>query len=295
MDRVVSTAELALGTVQWGMPYGIANRGGRPSRLDVAHMLDLAGAAGVSMLDTAAGYGESEELLGAMAPRPWRIVTKVGADGGDPAVAVLSQLERSQRLLRRDVLDVVLLHRAEDRTSQGGAAWRALRCARDEGRITAIGVSVYTVDEALAALDDDDVAMLQVPISIFDRRFISAGVVERARSRGCTLVARSVFLQGALFLPTMPPHLEPLEKARTRALEVAAQEGIDVRALALAFVAAFADVVLIGCETVAQLEENLMAWSQRGRLSSSALESVGEWEDLPVSVLDPSRWPRGAA
>jgi aryl-alcohol dehydrogenase-like predicted oxidoreductase len=55
---------LALSTVQFGLPYGIANQAGPVSRSEVKSMLQFALANGVDSLDTAIAYGDSEACLG---------------------------------------------------------------------------------------------------------------------------------------------------------------------------------------------------------------------------------------
>ncbi len=57
-------SRLMLGTVQFGMPYGVANRTGQPDAARVREILTVAADGGVNCLDTAALYGSSEETLG---------------------------------------------------------------------------------------------------------------------------------------------------------------------------------------------------------------------------------------
>ena len=63
---------LAIGTVQFGMSYGISNKIGQTSKLGAKKILDLASASGIDTLDTAVAYGDSETTLGQV----------VVADGG---------------------------------------------------------------------------------------------------------------------------------------------------------------------------------------------------------------------
>ena len=57
-------SKLALGTVQFGMDYGINNPAGRISYPNVLKILSEARSAGVQLLDSAFAYGESEPVLG---------------------------------------------------------------------------------------------------------------------------------------------------------------------------------------------------------------------------------------
>ena len=87
--------KIALGTVQLGLAYGANNTVGLPSEQEAADIVRLAAGAGVAMLDTAHGYGLSEERIGLAlqtlpaGERPW-VVTKVDAacnDAGSPEEA----------------------------------------------------------------------------------------------------------------------------------------------------------------------------------------------------------------
>ena len=55
--------KMVLGTAQFGMDYGIANLSGKPSKMEVFKILDLAWEKGVRSFDTAPGY-DSEVILG---------------------------------------------------------------------------------------------------------------------------------------------------------------------------------------------------------------------------------------
>ena len=60
----VSISELSLGTVQLGVSYGINNQSGKPDRTQAFGILDTALTNGISALDTAAAYGDSEQVIG---------------------------------------------------------------------------------------------------------------------------------------------------------------------------------------------------------------------------------------
>ena len=71
--------KLALGTVQFGMPYGIANKSGQVSREKAKEILVLARLSGIDTLDTAIAYGESEACLGEAGLDGFKVITKLPA------------------------------------------------------------------------------------------------------------------------------------------------------------------------------------------------------------------------
>ena len=68
--------KLGLGTVQFGLPYGISNANGQTSAEEVKAILQAAAQHGISLLDTASAYGNAEAVLGKNDLRNFRIVSK---------------------------------------------------------------------------------------------------------------------------------------------------------------------------------------------------------------------------
>ena len=65
MNQEISMAnKLILGTVQFGLNYGINNSKGKPSQEEVKKVLDFASDKGINNLDTAESYGDSYEVIG---------------------------------------------------------------------------------------------------------------------------------------------------------------------------------------------------------------------------------------
>src|SRR5690349_9781068 len=110
---------LGLGTVQWGMPYGVANRRGQRSIEDVRATLAHARQSGIRILDTAQAYGSAEQVLGQTADSDFKIVTKtlpLKADRvGDADVAAVARAFDSSLInLARKRVYGLLVHHAEN-------------------------------------------------------------------------------------------------------------------------------------------------------------------------------------
>ena len=202
-------AELVMGSVQLGLLYGATNRSGKPPRDAALRLVRRAANAGVSVFDTARSYGDAEERLGAaLAGRGTvRTITKLDplndlASDASPAsicAAVDQSVAESLAALRLKTLNCVLLHRAEQLTSYGGAIWRRLQEHVADRTIQTLGVSVQTPDEALRALGEPAVSHIQLPFNILDWRWREGGVIAALETRESVIVhARSVFLQGVL-------------------------------------------------------------------------------------------------
>ena len=142
-----------------------------PSDGQLAGLLALAKDCGVNLVDTAPAYGSSEARIGALigADDHWRIATKVGEtfiDGRSqfdfsPA-AIRASVAHSQAQLRRDVLDIVLLHMSDDDVAimRDGGAMATLLELREQGLITAVGASTKNVAAGLLAVEQCDLVMI---------------------------------------------------------------------------------------------------------------------------------------
>ena len=108
------TAKLCLGTVQFGMRYGIHNTLGRqPTEEEVFGILDAALDAGICMFDTASAYGTSEELLGryGLAARGGQIISKLHPAVEGERRDVRDEIQRSLTRLSVTNLYCYMLHR----------------------------------------------------------------------------------------------------------------------------------------------------------------------------------------
>jgi spore coat polysaccharide biosynthesis protein SpsF len=305
------TASLALGTAQLGLPYGAANVSGMPDEAEAVAIVTSAVANGIRTIDTARAYGDAEHRIGLACPTGTpdvEIVTKLDPlanvpDDAPAEVAVgaaRASLAVSRQALRRDRLDVLLLHRAQHRTHWGGAIWDLLRAEREAGAIGRIGVSVQTPAEALAALDDVDVGQLQLPFNLLDRRWHAEGVVDRLRTRPDVVVhVRSVFLQG--LLTGAPAARWPaiagfdssalVDRLKALASDLKRENLTD---LALAFVRGqtWIDAIIIGLETREQLAANV-ALFQRTPLTAAECDAVhAALPPVPNTLVDPPLWPK---
>lgn len=299
--------DIGLGTVQLGLPYG--NRRDAPlmAEPEAFAILETALAAGVRFFDTAAAYGDSELRLGAfgLARHPVEISTKIPPapescwrDRARYRAFVRTSLEQSAARLGLTRVGLLQFHQC-DVLFLGDAGVRSvLDGLLADGTCEAIGISVYDLDQAHAALDCDAVSALQVPINIVDTRFADAALVRRCAARGTRMIARSVLMQGVL-VPSAPlpsrRRADELMALRKAADAAAASCGRPLHELALAYVSHldWLSVMLIGADSLVSLQENLA-------VLNSAPAAVESAEDAPFDtaralaasgrLFDPLTW-----
>jgi len=203
--------KLALGTVQFGLPYGIANRHGQVTRAEATSIIGYARSIGIDTLDTAAAYGNSEQVLGAIGCRNWKIVSKlppIPSGISDVMHWVHSTLDRSLRFLNVNHLDGLLLHNPADLFGDSGKKLhQALIEVKASGLASKIGVSIYDASELDRLFGHFPIELVQVPFNVLDQRILSSGWLARLNDLGIEVHVRSIFLQGLLLLEkqAIPP------------------------------------------------------------------------------------------
>ena len=165
--------KIALGTVQFGLDYGIANNQGKVSTNIAKNILMHAQLAGIDTLDTASVYGNSEEQLGEIGVKDWRIITKlsnVPNSCDDISLWVREQVFKSiQRLKVRSIAGLLLHDTGQLTGPHGQQIWSALKTLKDEGVIEKIGFSIYHPNELEILWESYRPDIVQAPYNIFDR------------------------------------------------------------------------------------------------------------------------------
>ncbi|WP_433298290.1 aldo/keto reductase [Actinoplanes sp. CA-030573] len=282
---------LVLGTAQLGGAYGIANRTGMPDDDATVRMLTAARDLGVTHLDTARAYGDSEHRIGAaLGDLGLAVITKV-APGGD----VRASIAASRAALGVTGPLTILLHRAAD----ADAGWADLRGCLVTGEADRVGVSVQSPDELRRVLTLPDLGYVQLPCNILDRRWLAGDLTDALAARPDLVVTvRSAYLQGLLAAGTGVrwPHLSDDRRDAVVATldRLAAELGRADRAdLCLAYLLSLPWVtsLVVGAETEEQLRRNAELIGREPLTVAERERTVAALPEMPVELLDPSRWP----
>ena len=191
---------VGLGTWQLGADWG------EVSEADARAVLEASVEAGVTFFDTADVYGDgrSEQIIGRfLADHPdLSVATKMGRRVEQlPANYHLDAFrawnDRSRANLGVDTLDLVQLHCPPSATIEDDRTYDALDTLVEEGRIGAYGVSVETVDQALAAIARPHVASIQIILNAFRLKPFEQ-VVPAAQAAGVGIIARVPLASGLL-------------------------------------------------------------------------------------------------
>lgn len=283
---------LALGTVQFGLEYGVANRGGQVSAEDAATILDRALKMGINALDTAIAYGVSEERLGRIGVKEWNVVTKlpsVPESTNDIDGWVEGAVTGSVRRLQISKLYGLLLHDPRQLAgTMGDPLFEALTHLREQGLVEKIGISIYHPADLDAICGRYSLDLVQAPFNVLDRRLATSGWLTRLHDAGTEVHVRSAFLQGLLLMPpgTRPRSFSRWQPVWDRWDQWLSYSNLTALRASLGFALSEpgVDRVVVGVDNLAQLEEIFATVGQAIPAPPKELMT----DDL--DLIDPSRW-----
>lgn len=256
------TNKLILGTVQFGLRYGINNANEKPTEKEVYEMLDIATENHIETLDTADAYGNATELIGnyhSQREHRFKILSKFKfVKQGELHNHVLSSLKKMNILQ----FEVYSYHSFDDYLNYTFLK-EELLLLKDKGLIKKIGISVYTNIQFLKAIEDKNIDVIQIPYNILDNQNIRGAYINLAKKNNKEIHVRSVFLQGLLSMDeaSIPERLVLLRPYLQKIKAYCKLENINLLDLALsyAYLNKNIDKVLIGIDNKDQLLNNLLS------------------------------------
>ena len=165
--------KIALGSVQFGIPYGVSNNEGKTSKKQALSILNFAQKKGIRTIDTAPSYGDSERVLGKLFEgEEWDITTKTLPFNSKSINE--EQIEQLRSVFRESLVSLhkksiygLLVHSCNDLLKPGGEKiFREMERLREIGMVKKIGVSAYSSKQIAAILDKFNIDLIQLPINI---------------------------------------------------------------------------------------------------------------------------------
>lgn len=281
--------KLVLGTVQFGVNYGINNSTGQVPLSEVIEILKIASKAGVKTLDTSSGYGKSEQVLGMAMQESGTSFQLVSKYPTSTKGIYETFLESLNKLGINSIYGYMVHH--FDFYQKHPDIYDVIMELKQQGRIQRIGFSLYTIDQLQTLLDNNvPIDILQFPYNMLDRQF--EPYMPLLKDKGVEIHTRSVFLQGLFFkdLDSLPEKLKPLYGELKDLHDYSDKRGIPMEQLALSFVYGnpLVDGVLIGVDNHNQLESNLLAASHP--LSEADYEYIRSVDVKNKELLNPVNW-----
>jgi aryl-alcohol dehydrogenase-like predicted oxidoreductase len=252
--------KIVLGTVQFGLNYGINNKSNKPSDYQLHEILDSAAELGISKLDTSNAYGDAIQRIGKYHRNSgvkFRILNKIK---DVPPGEVYDQAQRFLEILQVPYFDVYSFHSFTDYLNFP-LIMEELNVLKSKGLLKKIGISVYNNNELQKTIIDKNIDVIQLPYNLLDNQNLRGVAIEQAKRANKEIHARSVFLQGLFFMngDSIPEYLIKLKPYLQKIKLYCEKESISLLALALSYAVynQKIDNVLIGVDTKDQLLKNI--------------------------------------
>lgn len=306
MIKGYNVSALSLGTVQLGLSYGINNAGGKPS-VETAHaILNCAMENGINTLDTAAAYGDSEEVIGGWlktkdpAEHPF-VVTKVPSKLDHSSFEALynsmkAYVESSKVRLGMDQLPLLLLHTGDDYFCDKENIVKAFDKLKADGDIKLAGISVYS-HHNYAEVAESGLDAVQIPLNIFDWTQIDNGGLKKLHDAGMMVFVRSVYLQGLVFKKPedIEPHMDFCREPLRKYIALCEKYNLGPAELAISYASSLKEVtsLVLGCENVEQVKSNIDLFGRTVQLTDAQLKEIHDtFEGIDRRVIDPNYWKK---
>lgn len=293
-------SKFGLGTVQFGLDYGFTKR---KTQGEVDSILNTANDNGITLIDTAREYGDSEEKIGNFLnnyKNNFVIATKLRLiDNLDNLNyvnfknSIYDSVEESLEKLQLNKIPILQLHQTVDKIYKNDDFWIVINQLKDDGLIDLFGVSVYELPETkfITETHSSSVDFFQIPYNVFDRRFDD--IQKELDENNIGLISRSTFLKGIIpcKIEDIPVDLNDIKPFKQNLKNIADKYDIDVAELASAFVYYndYINSTILGVNSPEELETNVKSID---KFDKNFLDKI-DFDGLRINddyLIDPRKW-----
>ena len=283
--------KIILGTAQFGFDYGINNKNGKPSDIELENILLTALKNNIFFLDTAEVYGDAHKRIGKFhlkySSKKFNIITKFNElkFSGN----FISHISKNLCELNVNYLYAYLFHNLKDLKKHSKNIDQLIKL-KDEGSIYKLGVSLYTNDEIEQVLNwFDFIDLIQIPFNIFDNINHKGIIISKIKENGIEVHTRSAFLQGLFFSDKLPNNLISLKPYIDILNKLSSKYSMTNAEIALNYCLnqPNIDKVLVGIDTKIQLMENLNGLKY---LSLDIIDEINSIYVKNTKLLNPVNW-----
>lgn len=281
----MNNPKLGIGSVQFGMDYGISNKSGRTPLNEIEEILKIASYSNIDLIDTAVAYGNSEEVLGNCnaCDMSFKVVTKVTGSN------LLEDFNSSLKRLKSKKVYGLLLHSFKEFND---SSYKQLLQIKNEDKAKKIGVSVYNAAEIEFILKNYNIDIIQLPLNIFDRRLLRSASLKKLKNRNVEIHCRSAFLQGLAFMDPyeLPSYFSEIRNTLLEFQNTLKSYNISVESACLGFLKRIREIdyIICGVNNCNQFNEIIKAFNS----DSVDIETIDKFEIEQERFLNPSLWEK---
>ena len=288
-------SKLILGTVQFGLNYGINNTIGKMSEDKVFELLENAYDLGVRTLDTAEAYGNAHSIISnfhKQSKKRFNIISKYSSSNFDYPIDLVERIQVHCSNFNVNYLEGYMFHSYDDFKMNINNDPNVLDNIKNSGLVKKTGVSVYANDEIEELLNYKNIDLIQLPFNLFDNEYQRKEILEKAKRRNIEIHTRSAFLQGLFFkdINTLTNCLLPLKNNLRELSFIVKNNNIAMESLALNYPLnkSYIDKVLIGVDSLEQLKNNIKA--TENIFDKSTYKKIDCIQIENTKLLNPSNW-----
>lgn len=285
--------KIILGTVQFGIDYGINNPNGKLSYNDSFKILDYAFKKGIRELDTASNYGNSEVVIGSYIKQNPKKIFRINTKISSKKKTLESHLKKSLENLSVHKINKLIFH-SLDIYNYYKPYLEKFNFKNKGKYFDQIGVSVYDNTEVEFLLKEKNVDVIQAPFNLFDNYIHRGKIYKKIKSMGKTLDIRSIFLQGLFFMheEEIPINLKSFSYPLLKLKKIEKQFDIDIQKIAYGYVNSFEFInqILIGVDCHEHLKKNLQDISFK--IPENLKKEIEEIKIKHPDLLNPTNWKK---
>jgi aryl-alcohol dehydrogenase-like predicted oxidoreductase len=189
---------LIIGTAKFGFKYGLNKK--KNTKLEINGIEKILKKNSLKKFDTAMNYGVSEKIIGNFKIKK-EVITKIKLPEKKPKDLKLwfkKRLNNSLKKLKVKSIYGLLIHDTSDILGKNKEFLNILIDFQKKNFISKLGISVYEIGEIKKILKFWKPDIIQLPLSVFDQRFLKNDFLKKIKRRGIEIHVRSCFLQGIL-------------------------------------------------------------------------------------------------
>jgi len=258
---------------------------------------------GIRYFDTAYNYNDSESRIGKFLSFHKNYKNKVNIITKMPSLRNEKINEKiinkyffsSLKRLGQESIYSYMVHDFNDIKNNSYSIAKTFFKLKNDGYIKKIGVSVYDKSQIKFLLKNYDFDLIQIPISIFDQRLLKDDILLDLKKRGIEIYARSVFLQGLIFLDrnNLSPKFKSIKKQLVKLNDISLKFNISKEEVALLFVNTITEIdkIVIGIEKIEQLKRNIEIVNNFKNFNK--IKSFINFKDFVIedeNIIDPRKW-----
>jgi aryl-alcohol dehydrogenase-like predicted oxidoreductase len=283
--------KLILGTVQFGLDYGITNKNGKLTEYEIEKIFNFCNTNNIFYFDTAQDYGISENILSKYSKlySKFNIFTKSKFKNKNINNTIKISLNKF------DKIECYLLHSIDDYKNKD--LLNKLISYKNKNKINKIGISIYNLDEGIKILNDNIVDIIQLPFNYFENQWFNQDFQNLIKKTNIEIHVRSIFLQGILLNKPIkyPNNIQKNEfdKLENTILTISKKLQLTKLELCFAYINSFEWInkFLIGIDNLEHLEINFNIINKNLKLKKEDILFIQNiTQNINQDIINPSKW-----